>query len=108
MAVKVGINGFGRIGRLVCRAMCEEPERFEVVGINDLSDADMMAHLLKYDSTQGRFPGKVVAKQDALVINGKEVKVLTERNPADLPWGELGVDVVVEATGIFRDYKEDG
>jgi glyceraldehyde 3-phosphate dehydrogenase len=108
MAVKVGINGFGRIGRLVFRAMCEEPERFEVVGINDLSDADMMAHLLKYDSTQGRFPGKVIAKQDALVVNGQEVKSLAERNPADLPWGDLGVDVVIESTGIFRDNKKEG
>ena len=107
MAVKIGINGFGRIGRLVFRAMAEEPERFDVVAINDLADADTLAYLLKYDSTQGRFPGKVVAKQDALVVNGKEVKVVGERNPADLPWGELGVDVAIEATGIFRDNKTD-
>ena len=73
MAVIVGINGFGRIGRLVFRAMCEYPERFDVVAINDLSDADMLAYLLKYDSTQGRFPGKVVAKQDALVVNGGRI-----------------------------------
>jgi len=105
MAVKVGINGFGRIGRLVFRAMAEEPERFDLVAINDLSDADMLAYLLKYDSTQGKFPGKVVAKQGALVVNGKEVKVCAEKNPANLPWGELGVDVVIEATGIFRDNK---
>jgi len=105
MAVKVGINGFGRIGRLVFRAMCEEPDRFDVTGINDLADADMMAHLLKYDSTQGRFPGKVVAKQDALVVNGKEIAVLTERNPANLPWGDQGVEVALEATGVFRDNK---
>ena len=105
MAVKVGINGFGRIGRLVFRAMCDEPDRFDVAAINDLADADMMAHLLKYDSTQGRFPGKVVAKQDALVVNGKEVAVLTERNPANLPWGDLGVEVALEATGVFRDNK---
>ena len=105
MAVKVGINGFGRIGRLVFRAMAEEPERFDLVAINDLSDADMLAYLLKYDSTQGKFPGKVVDKQGALVVNGKEVKVCAEKNPANLPWGELGVDVVIEATGIFRDNK---
>ena len=107
MAVKVGINGFGRIGRLVFRAMAEEPDRFEIAAVNDLADADMMAHLLKYDSTQGRFPGKVVAKQDTLVVNGKEVRVLTERDPGALPWKELGVDVAVEATGMFRDNKTD-
>ncbi len=108
MAVKVGINGFGRIGRLVFRAMAENPERFDVVGINDLADADMLAYLLKYDSTQGRFPGKVVAKQGSIVVNGKEIKVTAERNPADLPWGDLGVDVALESTGIFRDNKKEG
>ncbi len=108
MAVKVGINGFGRIGRLVFRAMAEEPERFDVVAVNDLADADMLAHLLRYDSTQGRFPGKVVARQDSLVVNGEELKVLSEKDPAQLPWGELGVEVVVESTGIFRDNKKDG
>ncbi len=105
MSVKVGINGFGRIGRLVFRAMAEEPERFDVVAVNDLADADMLAYLLRYDSTQGRFPGKVVAKQDAIVVNGKEIKVLSERNPADLPWGDMGVDVALESTGIFRANK---
>lgn len=108
MAAKVGINGFGRIGRLVFRAMCDDPDRFDVVGINDLADADTLAYLLRYDSTQGPFPGKVVAKQNALVVNGKEVPVCAEKNPADLPWGDLGADVVVEATGIFRDNKKDG
>jgi glyceraldehyde 3-phosphate dehydrogenase (phosphorylating) len=107
MAVKVGINGFGRIGRLVFRAMCEEPDRFDVLAINDLADADMMAYLLKYDSTQGRFPGKVVAKQDALVVNGKEIKILSERNPANLPWGKMGATVAVEATGVFTSAKTD-
>ena len=105
MAVKVGINGFGRIGRLVFRAMCEEPDRFDIVAINDLSDADTLAYLLKYDSTQGRFPGKVVAKQDALVVNGKEVKVVSEKDPAKLPWGKMGVVVAVECTGVFRSNK---
>ena len=108
MAVKVGINGFGRIGRLVFRAMSENPDRFDVEAVNDLADADMLSYLLKYDSTQGRFPGKVVAKKNALVVNGREVKVLSERSPAKLPWGELGVDVVVEATGIFCDNKKEG
>ena len=107
MAVKVGINGFGRIGRLVFRAMAERPEAFDVAAVNDLADADMLSYLLRYDSTQGRFPGKVVAKRDALVVNGKEVKVLSEKDPAKLPWGEMGVAVVVECTGIFRDNKSD-
>jgi glyceraldehyde 3-phosphate dehydrogenase len=107
MAVKVGINGFGRIGRLVFRAMADYPERFDVVAINDLADADMLAYLLKYDSTQGAFPGKVVAKQDAIVVNGKEVKILSEKNPAQLPWGDMGVDVAVESTGIFTSNKTD-
>ncbi len=105
MAVKIGINGFGRIGRLVFRAMAEEPERFDLLAINDLADADMLAYLLRYDSTQGRFPGKVVAKQNSLVVNGKEVKVTSERDPSNLPWGELGVDVAIEATGMFRANK---
>ncbi|MBN1556221.1 MAG: aldehyde dehydrogenase, partial [Phycisphaerae bacterium] len=105
MAVKIGINGFGRIGRLVFRAMSEEPERFDIVAINDLGAAELLAHLLKYDSTQGRFPGKVVAKQDSLVVNGKEVKVLSEKDPAKLPWGAMGVDVAIESTGIFTSNK---
>jgi glyceraldehyde 3-phosphate dehydrogenase len=101
MAVKVGINGFGRIGRLAFRAMCTQGDRFDIVAINDLSDADMLAYLLKYDSTQGGFPGEVCAKDGNLVVNGKEIKILAERNPANLPWGELNVDVVLESTGIF-------
>ena len=105
MAVKIGINGFGRIGRLVFRAMCEEPERFDIVAINDLGAAELLAYLLKYDSTQGRFPGKVVAKQDALIVNGKEVKVLSEKDPSKLPWGKLGVGVAIESTGIFTTNK---
>jgi len=105
MAVKIGINGFGRIGRLAFRAMSEEPERFDILAINDLADADMLAYLLRYDSTQGRFPGKVVAKQDALVVNGKEVKVLSQKDPAKLPWGKMGVEVALESTGIFRANK---
>jgi len=105
MAVKIGINGFGRIGRHVFRVMNEHPERFDVVGVNDLADADMLAHLLRYDSTQGKFPGKVVAKKNALVVNGDEFQVFSERDPGKLPWGELGVDVAIEATGVFRANK---
>ncbi|MFC1707409.1 type I glyceraldehyde-3-phosphate dehydrogenase [Planctomycetota bacterium] len=108
MAVKVGINGFGRIGRLVFRAMMERSDSFDVVGINDLTDADMLAYLLKYDSTQGRYPGTVEGKEAALVVDGKEVKVCSERDPSNLPWGDLGAEVVVESTGVFRDNKADG
>jgi len=105
MAIKVGINGFGRIGRLAFRAMSQSPEKFDIVAINDLSDADMLAYLLKYDSTHGAFPGKVVAKQDSLVVNGKEIKVLSEKDPAKLPWGDMGVSVALESTGVFRSNK---
>lgn len=108
MPVKVGINGFGRIGRLAFRAMVEKPERFDVLAVNDLSDADTLAYLLRYDSTQGKFPGKVVAKQDSIVVNGKEIKVLSERDPARLPWGELGVDVALESTGVFTKRASNG
>jgi glyceraldehyde 3-phosphate dehydrogenase len=108
MAVKVGINGFGRIGRLVFRVMAQKPEKFDVVAINDMFDADMLAYMLKYDSTQGRFPGKVVAKQGAIVVNGKEVPILNEKDPSKLPWGKLGVDVVVESTGKFTAKAVDG
>lgn len=99
---KVAINGFGRIGRLALRLMIDNPE-FEVVAINDLTDAKTLAHLFKYDSAQGRFNGEIEVKDGAFVVNGKEIKVTAERNPADLPWGELGVDVVLECTGFFTD-----
>ena len=108
MAVKVAINGFGRIGRLVCRVMAEQPEQFDVVAINDMFDADTLAYLLKYDSTQGRFPGKVVAKQGAIVVNGKEIPILSEKDPGNLPWGKLGVDVAVESTGRFTSRASEG
>ncbi len=98
--VKVAINGFGRIGRLAFRLM-NESEGFEVVAINDLSDAAQLAYLLKYDSAQGPFKGTVEVKDGAIVVDGKEIKILAERNPADLPWGALNVDVVLECTGIF-------
>jgi len=104
MAVKVGINGFGRIGRLVFRAMCERGEgAFEVAAINDLADVDMMAHLLKYDSTQGRFPGTVEVDGQNLIVNGVVIPTLSERNPANLPWD--GVDVALESTGVFCNNK---
>jgi len=106
MAVKIGINGFGRIGRLVLRAMFETPDKFDIVAVNDLSDADMLAYLLKYDSTQGRFPGKVEVKGGAIVVNGREIRILAEKDPAKLPWRDLKTDVVVEGTGIFTDNKK--
>jgi glyceraldehyde 3-phosphate dehydrogenase len=108
MAVKVAINGFGRIGRLVFRVMAEQPEKFDVVAINDMFDADSLSYVLKYDSTQGRFPGKVVAKQGAIVVNGKEIPILCEKDPAQLPWGDMGIDVAVEATGRFTSRAADG
>lgn len=101
MAVRIGINGFGRIGRIVYRIAHAEPD-VEVVAVNDLTDAATLAHLLKYDSTHGRFPAPVAAKDDALVVGDKEIKVLAERDPARLPWADLGVDVVLESTGAFR------
>lgn len=102
MAVKVAINGFGRIGRLAFRQMFGA-EGYEVVAINDLTDAKTLAHLLKYDSAQGRYDKEVSAKEDAIVVEGKEIKIYAQRNPADLPWGDLGVDVVLECTGFFTD-----
>ncbi len=100
MTIKVGINGFGRIGRFVFRAACERND-VEVVGINDLIDVEYMAYMLKYDSTHGRFNGTVEVKDGALIVNGKTVRVTAERDPANLNWGALDVDVVAEATGIF-------
>jgi glyceraldehyde 3-phosphate dehydrogenase len=101
MAIKIGINGFGRIGRVVFRIAQNDPD-IEFVAINDLSDAASLGHLLKYDSTHGRFDGTVEVKGDTLIANGKETKMLAERDPAALPWGDLGVDVVLESTGVFR------
>lgn len=102
MTVKLAINGFGRIGRLVFRAAAQHPE-IEVVAINDLTDAETNAHLLKYDSVHGIWDADVKAVDGAIEVNGKQVKVLAERDPAQLPWGDLGVDVVVESTGLFTD-----
>jgi glyceraldehyde 3-phosphate dehydrogenase len=106
MAVKVGINGFGRIGRNVFRAAQAAGADLEFVAVNDLVDTATMANLLKYDSILGRFPGEVEAGEGALEIDGKELKVLAERDPAALPWGDLGVDVVIESTGLFTK-RED-
>ena len=100
-SVKVGINGFGRIGRNLFRAAYESETELEFVAVNDLTDAATLAHLLKYDSILGRFPGEVAAADGAVVVDGTEIKVLSERDPADLPWGELGADVVIESTGFF-------
>jgi glyceraldehyde 3-phosphate dehydrogenase len=103
MAIKVGINGFGRIGRLVYRAIRQRYDKeLDVVAVNDIGRIEIMAHLLKYDSTYGQFPGEVVARGDGFVAAGDEVKVLAERDPGRLPWGDLGVEVVVESTGLFR------
>ena len=100
MSIKVAINGFGRIGRLALRQI-EKAKGIEVVAVNDLTPADMLLHLFKYDSTQGRFQGTAELKDDAIVVNGKEIKVFANPNPEELPWGELGVDVVLECTGFF-------
>jgi glyceraldehyde 3-phosphate dehydrogenase len=101
MAVKVGINGFGRIGRNLFRAAREAGADLEFVAVNDLTDAETLAHLLKYDSILGRFPGQVEAREAAIAVDGEEIKVLSERDPAALPWGELGAEVVIESTGLF-------
>ena len=101
MTVKIGINGFGRIGRVVYRIAYNDPD-LEVVAVNDLTDAPTLAYLLKYDSTHGRFPDSVDAKDGILIVGGKNIKVLAEKDPGNLPWGDLDVDVVLESTGIFR------
>ena len=102
MATKVGINGFGRIGRLVFRAMEKDPD-LEVVAINDPGDINALAHLLKYDSIHGRVYDSVVVDGDYVVVDGRKVRVLSDRNPNNLPWGDLGVEIVVESTGFFTD-----
>ncbi len=109
MAVKVGINGFGRIGRMVGRAILErESKNVELVAVNDITDAKALAHLLKYDSVHGRFPGgNVKAGADSIIVNGKEIKVFAKRDPAEIPWKDLGVEIVVESTGLFT-IKNDG
>ena len=103
MTVKVGINGFGRIGRNFFRAMIEQKADLDIVAVNDLTDTKTLAHLLKYDSILGRFAGEVTYDDSSIIVDGKAIKVCSERNPADLPWKELGVEVVVESTGLFTD-----
>ncbi|MDP3789762.1 MAG: type I glyceraldehyde-3-phosphate dehydrogenase [Candidatus Omnitrophota bacterium] len=109
MATKVGINGFGRIGRMVARAILEKNSKnIELVAVNDITDTKTNAHLLKYDSVHGRFPGDVkVGGDDSILVNGKAIKVLAKRDPSELPWKELGVEIVVESTGLFT-IKKDG
>ena len=102
MALRVGVNGFGRIGRVFFRAALETPD-IEVVGVNDLADAKTLAHLLKHDSVHGNLPAEVVAKDESIFVDGREVRVCAIKDPSALPWKELGVDVVVESTGLFRD-----
>jgi glyceraldehyde 3-phosphate dehydrogenase len=105
--VRVGINGFGRIGRLVLRSAIElNYSGFEFVAVNDITDAKTLAHLFKYDSNYGIFNGEVVAKEKSIVINGKEIKVLCEKDPNNLPWKDLGVDLVVESTGLFTEAEK--
>ena len=103
MTVKVGINGFGRIGRNYYRALVAAGADLEVVAVNDLTDNHTLAHLLKYDSILGRFPGEVTYDDDAIYVNGKAIKAFAEKDPANLPWGDLGVDIVIESTGFFTD-----
>jgi glyceraldehyde 3-phosphate dehydrogenase len=107
MALRVGINGFGRIGRQSLKAMLERyPRDIEVIAVNDLTDTATNAHLLKYDSTYGHFPGEVKATPDSLIVNGHTIKVLAQRDPAQIPWGDLGVQLVIESTGLFTDAKK--
>src|SRR6266446_6182925 len=104
MAIRVGVNGFGRIGRVFFRAALGSPE-IEVVGVNDLATAKTLAHLLKYDSVHGTLGAEVVAKGEAIFVNGREIRVCSVKDPAALPWKELGGEVVVESTGLFRDTR---
>ena len=105
MAIRVGINGYGRIGRNVLRALFESgrTDEIEIAAVNDLGDAETNAHLTRYDSAHGPFPGTIEVKDGAMIVNGRSIKVLSERNPAKLPWGDLGVDVVHESTGLFAN-----
>lgn len=105
MAIKIGINGFGRIGRMVFRVASKNPH-VEVVGINDLTDAKTLAHLLKYDSTQGQFDGTIEVKENAIVVNGKNIPITAIKTPADLPWAKYGVDIVIESTGVFAKKEQ--
>jgi glyceraldehyde 3-phosphate dehydrogenase len=104
MATRIGINGFGRIGRLTLRAVNQYHEgKLEVAVVNDLTDTKTNAHLLKWDTSYGRYPGKVEASEDSIIVDDKEVKVLSERNPGNIPWQDYGIDIVIESTGLFTD-----
>jgi len=107
MATRVGINGFGRVGRQSFKAMIERyPRDLEVVALNDLTDTKTNAHLLKYDSTYGRFPGEIETTPDSIIVNGHSIKVLSQRDPAQIPWADLGVELVLESTGLFTDAEK--
>ena len=107
MTTRIGINGFGRIGRQTLKAMLERhPRDLEVVALNDITDTKTNAHLLKYDSTYGHFPGEVEATADSLIVNGHKVKVIAQRDPGQIPWGDLGVELVIESTGLFTDAEK--
>ena len=106
MTTRIGINGFGRIGRNLLRAAFEESPPLEIVAVNDVADREILAHLLKYDSTYGRFPAAVEAGEDSILVDGAEIKVFSEADPGALPWGELDVELVIEATGRFRTRAE--
>lgn len=109
MAIRIGVNGFGRIGRQVVKAIREyHPDAFDVIAFNDLGDLQTMAHLFKYDSTYGRYHGTVEVSEGALIIDGDEVKAFAERDPAKIPWGDLGVDIVIESTGLFLNSEKAG
>src|SRR6185369_11858094 len=110
MTIKVAINGYGRIGRNILRAHYEYGKKHDlaIVAVNDLGSPETNAHLTRYDTAHGKFPGKVAVDGDAMVVNGDRIKVLAHRNPAELPWGELGVDVVLECTGLFTTKAKAG
>jgi len=101
MAIKVGINGFGRIGRMVFRAVTNDFQDIEIVGINDLLDPEYLAYMLKYDSVHGNFPGEVTSDNDSMIVDGKKIRLTAERDPADLKWGDVGADIVIDCTGFF-------
>jgi glyceraldehyde 3-phosphate dehydrogenase len=105
MSIKIGINGFGRIGRLVLRAVAEKKD-IDIVQVNDITDAATLAHLLKYDSVHGVYKKSILAEGDTMIVDGKKIKVSAEKDPASLPWGDLGVDIVIESTGVFRKREQ--
>src|SRR5512147_412663 len=103
MSIRIGINGFGRIGRMVFRAAVQNFPQIEVVGINDLLEPDYLAYMLKYDSVHGRFKGEVAVDGNTLIVNGKKIRLTAVKDPAELKWGEIGADIVIESTGLFLD-----